>query len=70
MKEVCMQELTRQSGTWRWGLLCLLFLAPLFFLSYGFANQYASGLAEVPVMVFGWEKPFTLALDNCALLVN
>ncbi|MBL8322803.1 MAG: inositol phosphorylceramide synthase, partial [Acinetobacter sp.] len=55
-----MQELTRQSGTWRWGLLCLLFLAPLFFLSYGFANQYAAGLAEVPVMVFGWEKHIPL----------
>lgn len=55
-----MQELTKQSGTWRWGLLCLLFLAPLFFLSYGFANQYAAGLAEVPVMVFGWEKHIPL----------
>ena len=51
-----MQDLAKQAGTWKWGLLCLVFLAPFFFLSYGFANQYASQLANVPVIVFEWEK--------------
>ena len=51
-----MQDLAKQAGTGKWGLLCLLFLAPFFFLSYGFANQYASQLANVPVIVFEWEK--------------
>lgn len=50
------QDLTKQSGTWKWGLLCLAFLAPFFFLSYGAANQYASGLADVSVIVFDWER--------------
>ena len=46
-----MQDLAKQAGTWKCGLLCLVFLAPFFFLSYGFANQYASQLANVPVIV-------------------
>ncbi|MFU9046805.1 phosphatase PAP2/dual specificity phosphatase family protein [Acinetobacter tibetensis] len=51
-----MQALTHQAGTWKWGILCLLFLAPFFFLSYGFANHYAAGLNYVPSIVFSWEK--------------
>ncbi|MGQ9374903.1 phosphatase PAP2/dual specificity phosphatase family protein [Acinetobacter tandoii] len=51
-----MQALTHQAGTWKWGILCLLFLAPFFFLSYGFANHYAAGLNYVPSVVFSWEK--------------
>lgn len=51
-----MQELARQSGTWKWGILCLLLLAPFFFLSYGFSNQYAANLTNVPFIVFEWEK--------------
>jgi hypothetical protein len=43
-----MPTLIKETGTWKWGLLCLVFLAPFFFLTYGFANQYASGLAYVP----------------------
>ncbi|WP_180177448.1 phosphatase PAP2/dual specificity phosphatase family protein [Acinetobacter sp. YH12039] len=51
-----MHKLDTEKGTWKYGLLCLAFLAPFFFLSYGFANQYAAGLASVPVIVFEWEK--------------
>lgn len=51
-----MHDLTKQTGTWKWGILCLVFLAPFFFLSYGAANQYASGLADVKVIVFEWER--------------
>ena len=52
--------LDRQRGTWKWGLLCLAFLAPFFFLTYGFANQYASSLSYVPSIVFAWEKHIPL----------
>lgn len=52
--------LDRQSGTWKWGLLCLVFLAPFFFLTYGFANQYASSLNDVPSIVFSWEHHIPL----------
>ncbi|OBY73157.1 phosphatase PAP2/dual specificity phosphatase family protein [Acinetobacter gyllenbergii] len=52
--------LDRQPGTWKWGLLCLVFLAPFFFLTYGFANQYASSLAHVPSIVFAWEHHIPL----------
>lgn len=45
-----------QRGVWLYGVLWLCFLAPFFFLSYGFANQYASGLKDVPVIVFAWEQ--------------
>lgn len=55
-----MQELNKQNGTWKWGLLCLFFLAPFFFLSYGFSNQYAAHLAQVSVIVFDWEKHIPL----------
>ncbi len=51
-----MQELTRKAGTWKWGALCLVFLAPFFFLTYGFANQYAAGLSDVAFIVFDWER--------------
>ena len=52
--------LNRQPGTWKWGLLCLVFLAPFFFLTYGFANQYASSLSNVPSIVFEWEHHIPL----------
>ncbi|NIE95315.1 phosphatase PAP2/dual specificity phosphatase family protein [Acinetobacter sp. Tr-809] len=52
--------LDRQPGTWKWGLLCLVFLAPFFFLTYGFANQYASSLSYVPSIVFAWEHHIPL----------
>lgn len=55
-----MQQFAREKGTWRWGLLCLAFLAPFFFLTYGFANRYAAGLDHVPSIVFDWEKHIPL----------
>lgn len=55
-----MQDLTKQAGTWKWGILCLVFLAPFFFLTYGFANQYASDLNDVAFMVFDWEQKIPL----------
>ncbi|MCJ8160759.1 phosphatase PAP2/dual specificity phosphatase family protein [Acinetobacter zhairhuonensis] len=55
-----MQTFTHQAGTWKWGVLGLLFLAPFFFLTYGFANQYAAGLSDVPSIVFSWEKHIPL----------
>ena len=53
-------HLEKESGTWKWGVLCLLFLAPFFFLSYGFANQYAAQLADVPSVVYAWEQHIPL----------
>lgn len=50
------QPLQKQSGTWKWGILCLIILAPFFFLSYGFSNQYAAGLTQVRSIVFEWEQ--------------
>ena len=41
---------------WRRALLWLLFLGPFFFLSYGFANGWASQQPQVGSVVFGWEK--------------
>lgn len=52
--------LDKQAGTWKWGILCLVFLAPFFFLTYGFANDYASRLAHVPSLYFSWEKHIPL----------
>lgn len=36
-------------------VLWLVFLAPFFYLSYGFANWFASRQADVGSIVFGWE---------------
>lgn len=54
------QQTNKDVGTWKWGILCLVFLAPFFFLSYGFANQYASNLNLVPSIFFEWEKRIPL----------
>lgn len=54
------QDFEPQTGTWKWGLLCLVFLAPFFFLSYGFANQYADNLPYVGSIVFDWEHKIPL----------
>jgi protein-tyrosine phosphatase len=40
---------------WRRALAWLSFLAPFFFLSYGFANWAAAQRASVPAMAFAWE---------------
>lgn len=55
-----MQDLSKQPGTWKWGILCLVFLAPFFFWTYGFANQYAAQLSNVPSIVYNWEKHIPL----------
>jgi len=41
---------------WKPGLVWLLALGPLFFLTYGFANQQAAAAATVPSIVFDWER--------------
>jgi membrane-associated phospholipid phosphatase len=41
---------------WGRAALWLLGLAPLFYLTYGAANHLAAGRADVPAVVFGWER--------------
>lgn len=53
-------RLSRWVPHWRPGLLALLVLGPLFFITYGGANQWAAGLAEVPSIVFAWEQHIPL----------
>jgi membrane-associated phospholipid phosphatase len=45
---------------WKPGLVWLLVLGPLFFLSYGFANHHAASAAVVPSIVFDWERHIPL----------
>lgn len=45
---------------WRRGMTWLLVLAPLFFLSYGWANHRAAAQPHVPSIVFGWEAHIPL----------
>ncbi len=45
---------------WKPGLVWLLVLGPLFFLSYGFANHQAASAAVVPSIVFDWERHIPL----------
>ena len=55
-----MTDLAKEQGVWKRGILCLVILAPFFFLTYGFANQYASSLLSVPSIAFNWEKHIPL----------
>ena len=41
---------------WKRSLAWLCLLGPLFFLTYGFANQYTASLGHVGSVVFGWER--------------
>lgn len=41
---------------WGRALLWLIFLGPLFFLSYGYANSVAAARVDVPSIVFDWER--------------
>jgi len=41
---------------WGRALAWLLFLAPFFFITYGLANWVAAQRANVPALVFGWER--------------
>lgn len=45
-----------EAGLVRRGILWLLLLGPLFFLSYGLANSYTAGRDDVASLVFGWER--------------
>lgn len=53
-------SLVRVAPMWRPGLLALLVLAPLFFVSYGAANHWAAAQPAVPSVVFGWEARIPL----------
>lgn len=46
---------------WKRGLAWLMFLGPLFFLSYGFSNQWAASRAITDSMVFDWERHIPFA---------
>ncbi|MCC7215256.1 MAG: phosphatase PAP2/dual specificity phosphatase family protein [Burkholderiales bacterium] len=49
--------MTAGSGRpWRRALAWLLFLAPFFFVTYGFANWTAAQRTAVPALAFGWER--------------
>lgn len=41
---------------WKRSLAWLCFLAPFFFMTYGFANHHTEGLEHVGSFVFDWEK--------------
>ncbi|MES2115815.1 MAG: phosphatase PAP2/dual specificity phosphatase family protein [Pseudomonadota bacterium] len=47
---------TAERPLWRRSLAWLLFLAPFFFLSYGFANHMAAERGAAPTFVFDWEQ--------------
>ncbi|MCE2570882.1 phosphatase PAP2/dual specificity phosphatase family protein [Motilimonas eburnea] len=55
-------ELARETGPilWRRSLGWLALLAPLFFISYNFANQYAANQAQVPSLMLSWESAIPL----------
>ncbi|MDR3086946.1 MAG: phosphatase PAP2/dual specificity phosphatase family protein, partial [Azoarcus sp.] len=50
------QKPSRLRGAFVRGVLWLLVLGPLFFLSYNFANQRAARLEGVPSFFFEWER--------------
>lgn len=51
----------KQGGIlWKRGVMWLLLLAPLFFISYNFANNYTAQRDDIGTMVFAWEKHIPL----------
>ena len=50
----------REPGLIRRGVLWLLLLGPLFFLSYGLANSYTAGRSDIGSLVFAWESHMPL----------
>ncbi|QXH36431.1 phosphatase PAP2/dual specificity phosphatase family protein [Pseudomonas muyukensis] len=52
--------MARETGLIRRGVLWLLLLGPLFFLSYGLANAYTAGRADIASLVFDWERQIPL----------
>nr|HDS0982129.1 phosphatase PAP2/dual specificity phosphatase family protein [Pseudomonas putida] len=51
---------SREPGLIRRGVFWLLLLGPLFFLSYGLANNHTAGRSDVGSLVFGWERNMPL----------
>ncbi|HEN8800358.1 TPA: phosphatase PAP2/dual specificity phosphatase family protein [Pseudomonas putida] len=51
---------SREPGLIRRGVCWLLLLGPLFFLSYGLANNHTAGRTDVGSLVFGWERGMPL----------
>ena len=51
---------SREPGLIRRGVFWLLLLGPLFFLSYGLANNHTAGRSDVGSLVFGWERSMPL----------
>ncbi|AVD84845.1 serine/threonine protein phosphatase [Pseudomonas sp. SWI6] len=50
----------REPGLIRRGVLWLLLLGPVFFLSYGLANSHTEGRDDVGSLVFAWERHIPL----------
>lgn len=50
----------REAGLIRRGVLWLLLLGPLFFLSYGLANNHTATRDDVGTLVFAWERQVPL----------
>lgn len=50
----------REPGLIRRGVLWLLLLGPLFFLSYGLSNTFTAGRSDVGSLVFAWESSIPL----------
>jgi len=53
-------QLPRETGLIRRGLLWLLLLGPLFFLSYGLSNHFTAQRDDVGSLVFAWERAIPL----------
>ena len=51
---------SREPQLIRRGVFWLLLLGPLFFLSYGLANNHTAGRSDVGSLVFGWESRMPL----------
>ena len=51
---------SREPGLIRRGVFWLLLLGPLFFLSYGLANNHTAGRSDVGTLVFAWESHMPL----------
>lgn len=45
-----------KQGPWKQAALWLAFLAPFFYLSYGFANHLAAQRSDVGAVVYDWER--------------
>ncbi|MFV3403834.1 phosphatase PAP2/dual specificity phosphatase family protein [Pseudomonas sp. NY15463] len=52
--------MVREAGLIRRGVLWLLLLGPLFFLSYGLSNSYTASRDDVGSLVFAWERQMPL----------